>query len=289
MKTIYILLTGQIKLPNIFNNVINEYKKLKKKYKIKILLTTWKSEEKKNKNKDIETLYLWDGLNKNPGDGNIISQAIQYRKGMEYIEKDIKDKSNLFILKSRPDVLIKSEFLEKIINLNYKLKDEDILKYKIWTGWAHAIKPFYLEDAYFYSHYDTMKRLKDFDNNMFKREHLGQGISHIRRFIQPFLNKYEILNDYINNNNNLTNGMEKLPIDLKDEYTNNLIKTYYEIINKYFYIFLEKNNDIIFRPWNTKKLEINYKDSIENISKKSFNCNLKLIHNNIGNGFTKIF
>lgn len=283
MKTIYILLTGQIKIPNLFDNVIKEYISLLNKYNLKIVFPTWSSElnnlkRSQYKKHIIEIIY---GPLKDNGDGNIIAQAFLYRKGIEYITNIEKDNyEELYIFKSRPDVLIKASLLKQVFEMDLTIKDDEILDYKIWTGWAHATKPFYFEDAYFYSHYETMIKLQNFDNQIFKREYLGQGISHIRRFIEPFLNNYPILNDYINDKNNLTLDMHKSHIDLTDPYLNELFMTYYQILQKYFVIYLDEPDSVTFRLWNTKKLEINYNDTIEQISRKHFNCYLKLIHNN---------
>jgi hypothetical protein len=283
MKTIYILLTGQIKMPHLFDRIIKEYLSLINNYNLKIILSTWSTEIPKlnnaiYKNRIISRIYK---PLKDNGDGNIIAQAYLYRKGIEYIknieEDNVKD---LYILKSRPDVIIKSHLLKQVFEMKLKLENDKILNYKIWTGWAHAIKPFYLEDAYFYSHYDTMIKLMYFDNNMFKRENLGQGISHIRRFIMPFLIHYPILNEYINNKNNYTVNLHRSFITLKDKYIYNLLETYYNILNKYFVIYLDTGNSVYFRLWNTKRLEINYNDSLETISRKHFDAYLKLIHDN---------
>lgn len=284
MKTIYILLTGQIKTPQKFDKIIEQYVNLLNTHNIKILLCTWSTELNKLKsskynNKIISKIY---GPLKDNGDGNIIAQASLYRKGIAYI-KDIEEEDfeNVFILKSRPDVLIKTEFLKEIFNMDLKIKIKDpILKYKIWTGWAHATKPFYLEDAYFYSNYYTMSELQYFDENMFKRENIGQGISHIRRFIIPFLYEYPILIDYITNENNFTESLHNSKVDLTDKYQFELFSTYYKILNEYFVIYLKDNTQIDFRLWNTKRLEINYNHSLSKISQTFFKTNLKLIHNN---------
>jgi hypothetical protein len=214
MKQIFILMTGQIKLPYLFNKIITEYNKINN---IKIIFCTWKGQMKiydktiNQINKKNIKLIISKELKDN-GDGNIIAQAYQYRKGMEYIKNNTKDLNNTFILKTRPDVFIRANFFNEIINMNLKIDNGNSLEYKIWTGWTHAIKPFYLEDSYFYSHYNTMIKLLDFDKNIFKRENLGQGISHIRRFIIPFFNEYPDLFDYINNKNNFTKELEKKSI-----------------------------------------------------------------------------
>ena len=284
MKTIYILLTGQIKIPNLFDKIIEQYLNLLNTHNIKILLCTWSTElnklkSSKYKNKIISKIY---GPLKDNGDGNIIAQASLYRNGIKYIKEiEEDDFENVFILKSRPDVLIKKEFLKEIFNMDLKIKIKDpILKYKIWTGWAHATKPFYLEDAYFYSNYYTMSELQYFDEDIFKRKNIGQGISHIRRFIIPFLYEYPILIDYITNKNNLTENLHKSKIDLTDKYQFELFSTYYKILNEYFVIYLTDNTQLKFRLWNTKRLEINYNHSLSKISQTYFNTNLKLIHNN---------
>ena len=78
------------------------------------------------------------------------------------------------------DVFIDNHQLDYIFSQNYKLNLQNTLfQYKIWIPWAHITKPFYMEDACFYSHISVLKKLSPYVGNLFKQ----QGHSHIRWFL----------------------------------------------------------------------------------------------------------
>lgn len=276
MKNIFILLTGQVKIQKIFNNILKNLYKIKSNNNFiirEIIIVTWNNQKKKIGNlKNITILSYPEIIDK--GDGNILAQMYHYKKGLDYIKsKNIK---NTFILKSRCDVILDTLFLEKIFNYNYNLNNK-LLTHKIWIPWAHAIKPFYLGDSCFFSSLSVMSKLYNI-NSIYERKNLHMGLTHIRRFINPFLNTYPILQKYIKNYNNLSKGMQTIILNLNNKYMKELIKTYYIILDKYFYINTEKSTDIIFRKWTDKSLEINYNLNLQQVSK--INHSLKLIYLN---------
>ena len=54
--------------------------------------------------------------------------------------------------------------LIKKIKINLK---NTSFPYKIWISWTHITKPFYMEDACFYSHISVMKKLSPYVDKLF--------------------------------------------------------------------------------------------------------------------------
>lgn len=266
-RKVYVLFTGQVRTPDLFKKSLTELFELRKEGAIeKVILSTWKSE-----NFDIDSEYI-TVLESEPiaetGVGNYKAQMKHYIEGLNFIYKCSKDS---FVLKTRPDVHISKEFIKKVINLDLSIdgKFTKIFNCKIWVPWFEITKPFYLEDAYFFGEYNDMLKLYNL-SNIYTRNNLGQGITHIRRFSFPFLDYFPTLAKFINNNYGLSTNLgtnynlDQLP-HAQRKYIVNLLATYYFIVKTYFIVFSEK--DAIFfsskkdpsvgRPFiaNNKKLD----------------------------------
>lgn len=261
MKDIFIIFTGLIRHTDKLNKSLNDLIKLKDKYNIKkIFILTWKGQNYKNQilNNNLIKYIEYQNL-KDLGGGNHLAQMFHYKKGLELVN-NYKTENDKYILKTRTDVYINPDFYDTIFNYNYNI-NSNILTHKIWVPWVHKTKPFYFEDSLFFSHINSMEKLYNIDN-IFKLKNIGQGITHIRRFITPFLNniKYkEYCNNLLQNKDNLMIRSLKLNINEIKNIKNGkeFIDYYYEILNKYFYIKTDNNNSIIFRNWNKMNNNLN--------------------------------
>lgn len=226
---VIVLFTGLYRNPKLFDMSI---KNMKKNKQIKeIVFVTW---ENININKDITIIKV--PLLKNNGRGNYLAQMLHYDKGIQYINK--KYNNNCYILKTRSDLYIKHCFMEKLFKL--QLKD-----HQIWIPWAHKTKPFYIPDTTFFGKLEIMNKYINYEPNIYP-QNLGQGITHIRRFITPFQNmdKYKsFCNEILQNANNKT---------IKSIHTSipEWQKLYNELLNEYFIILTEEPDSISFRSWN---------------------------------------
>ena len=84
------------------------------------------------------------------GFGSIKYQKYLYDIGINYIN-DNYETNEIFILKTRMDVIFSNEQLNYIFSQDYKVETikSELFKYKIWVAWAHITKPFYIDDAFF--------------------------------------------------------------------------------------------------------------------------------------------
>lgn len=290
MREIYIIFTGLLRQESKFYQSIVNFLAISEKYNIKkIFFITWEDELNRLRNKSLIKLcdnelikFVGCPKLKNNSLGNYLPQMHHYKVGLDRVKSIIKpirknsirsNNNDIYILKTRTDVQVQNSFIEKIFLYDFEIKNDDVLTHKIWIPWAHISKPFYFEDAIFFSHISSMEKLYNIDPN-FTYRFIGQGITHIRRFITPFLKvkKYENFCNIIMTNKNklMVNSLKLKTSEFKDyEGGVDFILTYHEILDKYFYIFTETNHSINFRMWNDKD------------NKKSKNAFLWLLYENI--------
>ena len=201
-KPIDVLFCGLIRLPNMFKQSIKELAELRKKKLVKkIIFSTWDYEIDKYPGirkffKDNKVILIESKEPKDTGPSHMWCQMLALELGLK------KTSKNAFILKSRADVHIKPEFIEKLIKEKEKLlkitsslPGGNIFKYKVWVPWYEITKPFYMADECFLAYYNDMKKLYNYDDSYDIQYGEDHGIPHIRRFMHPFLKKYPTLAD----------------------------------------------------------------------------------------------
>lgn len=255
MRDVYLLIHGQIRVPQIYVKNINLFNKLlNEKIIKKVIVSTWIGEHSIEFKKHCNFTYIELPKLKDDGHGNWIAQMTNYHHAYKYIEGICENKDNTFILKGRPDAFMSENFLKKVISKELKSKG-NIFRNKIWIPWAEMIKPMYFSDELFFGHIEDMQKMYNF-NDFYKHDKIGQGVTHIRRFIDPFLEEYPIFKEFLENKNNLNvyilvvNDLEKIKTLTKEAYSYfvRLVKTYYEVLDKYFDIDTEVG-EIEFRLW----------------------------------------
>ncbi len=266
MKKNIILIIGQNKQNEYFKKSIELY--LARNDITDIILVTWNTT-------NIEFIKSNTSIKKVLVHNKNFALSIEYQKylydiGIRYIDNNYKEE-NIFILKTRMDVFINNHQLNYIFSQNYKINLQNTLfQYKIWIPWAHITKPFYMEDACFYSHISVMKNLSPYIGNLFN----DQGHSHIRWFLllAREYNLYREPNtykDYKNMNHSF----------ILNEITKNILIKYKACINDHFIINTLKDG-VLFREWNNINFYKKSSNSILNIIKNSAKYNLKIVYNN---------
>jgi hypothetical protein len=261
-----VILTGQIKNYKYFKNNIKVFSKLKKNKEIyQLILSTWENEIDKFKN--LRKLLIeanFKIIESKLSSINIKTsynyQTITLKNGLDKIKNN-----GLMIFKSRPDLVIKSENLLKIANLDYQIieKKNNIFEKKIWVHWFEITKPFYICDECFYASYNDIKKLCRNDNEYEKKYITDHGKTHIIRFINPFLKNYPSLINYLKYlsiSGYETNKRFKILEKLKSNKVYlEFIYLYYFFIYTYFIVGLEdkKNNYIYFRKWSNCNIKLN--------------------------------
>lgn len=107
---------------------------------------------------------------------------------------------NDLIFKTRCDLYIDKDFFNKLLEnqtvWSQTQNDEfKIFSNRIWIMYFEYTKPFYLSDEAFCGRKQDIKLLINFSN--YEKYNIGVGITHIRRYIHPFLRKYPILENYL--------------------------------------------------------------------------------------------
>tara|TARA_B100000035_G_scaffold257912_1_gene228114 strand:+ start:144 stop:992 length:849 start_codon:yes stop_codon:yes gene_type:complete len=273
VKKNIILIIGGNKNNNFFKNSIDIY--LKRNDIYKIILVTWNTEdiEYVKDNSSIKIILMPPKVFESSieGFGSIKYQKYLYDIGINYIN-DNYETNEIFILKTRMDVIFSNEQLNYIFSQDYKVETikSELFKYKIWVAWAHITKPFYIDDAFFYSHISVMKNLSPYTGELF----IQQGHQHIRWFLL-LAREYNLYsepnsyNDYFYMNSNF----------ILNEITKNILIKYRACIKNYFIINTLKEG-IIFRDWNNINFYKKPSNSILNIIENEANRNLKLVYNN---------
>ena len=266
IKKNIILIIGQNKNDRLFRKSIELY--LLRNDIRDIILVTWNST-------DIEFVKHNTSIKKILVSNKKFDSSSQYQKylydiGIEYIDNNYKEE-NIFILKTRMCVFIGYCQLNYIFSQDYKINLKNTsFPYKIWIPWAHITKPFYMEDACFYSHISVMKKLSPYIGNLFNH----QGHSHIRWFLllAREYNLYEETNTY----NDYKNMNSKF---ILNEITKNILIKYRECVKHHFIINTLKEG-ILFRKWNNINFYKKPSNSILNIINIINNYNLKIVYNN---------
>tara|TARA_B100000524_G_scaffold339042_1_gene231006 strand:- start:64 stop:606 length:543 start_codon:yes stop_codon:yes gene_type:complete len=169
------------------------------------------------------------------------------------------------------DVFIDNHQLNYIFSQDYKINLKNTsFPYKIWVPWTHITKPFYMEDACFYSHISVMKKLSPYVGKLFN----DQGHSHIRWFLllareYNLYKESNTYNDYQNMNSNF----------ILNEITKNILIKYRACVKHHFIINTLKKG-ILFRDWNNINFYKKPSNSILNIIENSAKKNLKIVYNN---------
>lgn len=275
-----IISTGLIRKEDLFKKSIKDFTYLKERNEVdEIVFSTWYGEiDKYNGMRDFLTtmnIIVVESTPPNVCQGSILHQMKSLEIGMD----NISNKS-LMIFKTRPDLYIKLEALYEITSYDYQIEKNDfsIFEQKVWIPWFEISKPFYLADECFFSSYNDMYKLINYDMKYDVYYDIDAGISHIRRFIHPFLNSYPILKIYLKYLS-ITGHGTTLRFDISkdmletNEYRN-FLYLYYILLNKYFIIGCKNTNDyIVFRRWsnyNQKLDEINFHEVIK--AEYSFDC-----------------
>ncbi len=261
MKNNIILIVGQNKSNGLFVNSIKLY--LSRNDITDIILVTWEDT-------NIQFVEKLDSIKKVLVSNKKFRLSIEYQKylydiGLEYINNNYKA-DDIYILKTRMDVFVSNHQLDYIFSQSYKINSHQfqmktLFPYKIWIAWSHITKPFYIDDALFYSHISVMRNLSPYVGNLFEDEE-QQGHSHIRWFLllAREYNLYKEPNSY--------NHYEKMNSTfVLNETTKDILIKYRQCIKDHFIIKTLKDG-ITFRRYNKLKFYRKPSNKIQDIIKK---------------------
>jgi hypothetical protein len=251
----------------------------------RVIVSTWMHEHPPQMKSNTFT-YLELPKVKDAGHGNWIAQMTNFKHGMKYIQATCTNPENTFVMKTRPDAYIEYDFFRSILSKSLVSKNTNIFKHKIWIPWAELTKPFYFGDELFYGHLSDLMHMYNF-NTAYQQKHLGQGVTHIRRFINHFVPHYPILQEYIENKHNISrhmlviNDLEKIKTTDSYSYFVELLATYYTVLDTCFDIETQPNQ-IFFRKWSTPSNTTvqTQRSLVENTQALSKTCNKRMCFGN---------
>ena len=260
-----IVITGEDREPDRFKESIKIYRKLlEEKFLSKVIYSTTK-ENPITIDEFPKGFALLKSDSEEIGMGNFWIQTHQLEVALNSLSS-----TQSIVLKTRPDVLIKAPFIMEIFKT---IEEREVncektgLSNKIWNPWFDLTKPFYIADECFAGKTSDLKRFINYKTKGY-RSHF-QGITHVRRSIEPFLEHFPVLTDYLSNKNNclrsISGGNKKencLKFLKKSEEYLTYLAAYYFILNKYFLI-RSKPNTMEFRGWTNCKSTINPELGIE--------------------------
>jgi len=304
-EPVEVLFCGLVRQHDLFKKSVQEILLLKDQGLVNnIFVSTWKGELQKCpeihdflKNNNI--IIIESDEPEDRGEGNIWCQMKSLDEGLKKIPKD------KFILRTRTDIHINPDFLKKLfsekqdlLKITHNLPKGNLFKYKIWIPWFELTKPFFMGDEAFFGLCEDLKLLINYDPCFDEKYYLGPDISHVRRFIHPFLEPYPILLDYIKEFSNerlfktslrkksikLYDFLKKFKIlrkmsennrfkvlhkRLKDPNFLNCLAAYYSILHSHFYINNHSfPNQVFFIAHEKPILMSNGKDIEKNFTKE---------------------
>tara|TARA_B110000261_G_C13040961_1_gene340323 strand:+ start:488 stop:1315 length:828 start_codon:yes stop_codon:yes gene_type:complete len=265
-KTNIILIIGQNKNNDFLKKSIDIYSS--RNDINKIVLVTWQNEniDYIKKYSDIRTIVV----PQIKFDLNIKYQKHLYDIGIKYICNNYKN-DDIYVLKTRMDVIISNEQLNFIFNQNYKLDyKNDLFPYKLWIPWVHITCPFYNEDCCFYSNLLTMKNMTPYTGKLFT----WAGHSNIRWFVN-LARKYDLYDD-----ETLYNNYEQMKTLFPLNKINRDILIKYRNCVKSMFIINTIDNGVIFRHWNHTHFYQKPSNQLIDIINNQHEANLKIVYNN---------
>jgi hypothetical protein len=269
-----VLITGQIKSSDNFLRAIKEFVALKDEGVVdEIILSTWKGELDKQSEELIEQVKE-NLIVVTPNPPKVNSGSAFYQmKSFHYALNKVTNKDN-FIFKSRPDLFIAKKDIKKIIEKDYKVNSaRSPFNSKVWIPWFEISKPFYLADECFFCSYLDALKLYNYNTIYDNYYEIDAGISHIRRFYNPFIECYPEFERFFQffgiTGHGRSKRFEIFEVLYKNSRYRKGIGLYYEILKENFNIGLDKYGYLDFREWNKLEKSTSIESLYGSVSRKN--------------------
>ncbi len=168
-----------------------------------------------------------------------------YQKAIKYIKQTGMPDSNenTYILKTCENITLNHNTLATIFNFKYTIDNKGgILHDKIWVPCCHVTKPFNIDQ----NHYTTFRNAEKLCQKKFDLSDFidfGEGSLNIMSYTHIFEKESSLFTDFINEKKKFTDMHSY--IDINNMFVINLLNEYYQMINKYFIIFIERSKHSI--------------------------------------------
>lgn len=303
-KRVDVIFTGLVRTPEKFKKSILDLVKMREEGLVnQIIFSTWDYELERypvifEYLKRNSVIILANKEPEDRGEGNIWCQMKSLEIGLSKVDSD------RFVLKNRTDIYINPEFLRKLfkeketlLKITTPLPKGNIFKNKVWIHYYELKTPFHMGEEAFFGHKHDISLLVNYDKSYDEKYKVGNAVSHIRRFIHPFLKDYPVLHSYlktyskdsllktlalkfskyifnvralkISRRISAKNKLSNLEKKLKDEKFLDILAAYYSILNSHFYIDGSSFPDLIVnvesRPESKPGIRLDPNDFVKNI------------------------
>lgn len=205
--------------------------------------------------------------------GNANQRGVVYQvKNLEAALKLVRG-SDVFVLKSRPDVVVRADFLrDKILDFDSQHAIEGrrpfpgivapppAFEHKVWIPWADANQPFFCEDAMFLA---TARDARKFvtaltpDDLEILADSKCGPYAHIVRYAKIFTGRFPLFANYLRNYRYFVNDMDYrlklLPFLLGNGFFWHLLIAHAWILHSHFHVDAGDQGDIQFYPNNVNQ------------------------------------
>ncbi|MFC1892236.1 hypothetical protein ACFLZT_07580, partial [Thermodesulfobacteriota bacterium] len=195
-----IIITGQIRSPELFLDCLSTLKTLKDEdllYRIIYVLWTGELDAYPEIRKQLELIDV-EIIETESALVSGISNIWHQMKALDVAIHEIP--KGYYVLKTRPDVNISLNLMRRLFNGYFDLSlpnNRDmpkIFKARIWVPWFEISKPFYIADECFFGLREDVVKLYNYDARFDVIYSIDSALSHIRRFIHPFLDSFPLFN-----------------------------------------------------------------------------------------------
>lgn len=241
-----VILCGQVREPDRFYKTLVQLRSLRGEGRIgPIILSTWHGEVAKHAGLDallrrLQVQVIAAREPRTPSMGNIFHQMKNLHLGLEQVE------GSAWVLKTRTDVHLSPAFLRDLLDhperleLEPEVRAQGIFQNRVWVPWFEISTPFYMADECFFGRAADLGQLVNFDARYDLLYRIGCGITQIRRFAHPFLDRHPRLHEFLalGIQTGLRHSLrfEVLPYLLEQDLYLEHLLAYYQILRDFFRI-----------------------------------------------------
>lgn len=270
-----ILITGQVRSPELLARSLADFAALRaQKLLDQVIFSTWRGElqaypelDRQFRRSGFELIESDPPLI--PGTGHIWCQMLNLERGLDPAGP-IHPHDR--VIKTRPDLHMTPGLIAKLLNDESYLSPltggdagEDcgvvsqvagrpVFSHRIWIPWFEITKPFYMADECFAGRAADLLKLVNYDSRYDILRKMDAGITHIRRFIHPFLEQngeFELFLRYFGRSGHFSaHRFTILGRNLELDPFIRMLVRYYRVIQSHFRVESDDSESkITFRAW----------------------------------------
>jgi hypothetical protein len=278
IRALDVLLCGLARTPELLARSLLDFTRLRRSGHVgRVVFATWQGEI--DKQPGLRSQLVAAGIEliearlpNPPGPGNVWAQMRSLELGLGALDADA------LVLKTRADVWLHPGFIERLTDPDFlePSADPQVRRHlrfdrRIWVPWYEITKPFYLGDEAFCGEARDLKQLVNYDARYDTVYEIDAGISHLRRFMQPFLEQHPIFSTYLEHGGRTGHASPHrfaiLHMALQTKFFLGVLASYYFLLAAHHRIdSTALPNQIVFRDWSIPKAQPDPDQFLENFS-----------------------